>query len=197
MRKLILAVLLLAPAATAAAQSTGTPVFAAPYRAFNKSELGVSLSDPGSGLAVEGFYKFANKNWDIGFRGGFADNNGGDTPILLGIDARSRLITHSESFPLDGALTLGAGTILVDQFNQFLFPVGLSLGRRVNLEGDNVSFVPYFQPVLAPIFGEGDSDLLFTLGLGADVRLNGNFDLRISGAIGDYEGIGFSFAWLR
>lgn len=196
MRKLALVALLLAPAA-AAAQSTGTPVFQAPYRAFNKSELGVSLSDPGSGLAVEGFYKFAKQNWDIGFRGGFADNNGGDTPILLGIDARSRLITHSESFPLDGALTLGAGTILVDQFNQFLFPVGLSMGRRVNLEGDNVSFVPYFQPVVTPIFGSGDSDLLFSVGLGADVKVGTNLDLRISGALGDYEGIGFSVAWLR
>ena len=196
MRKLALVTLLLAPA-TAAAQSTGTPVFAAPYRAFEKSEIGVSLSDPGSGLALEGFYKVANKKWDIGFRAGFMDNNGGDTPILLGVDARSKLVQHSESFPLDGALTLGAGAILVDQFNEFLIPVGVSLGRRVNLEGDNVSFVPYFQPLLTPVFGEGNSDLLFSVGVGADVKVGRNVDLRISGALGDYQGIAFSAAWLH
>jgi hypothetical protein len=196
MRKLALVALLLAPA-SAAAQSTGTPVFAAPYRAFTKSELGVSLSDPGSGLALEGFYKIANGKWDIGFRGGFWDTDGGTTPILLGVDGRSKLVQHSESFPLDGALTLGVGANLDDAFNQFLIPVGVSLGRRVQLEGDNVSFVPYFHPVLTPVFGEGNSDLLFSVGLGADVKVGGNVDLRISGALGDYQGISFSAAWLH
>ena len=70
MRKLVLIAVLLAPA-SAAAQSTGTPVFAAPYRAFTNSELGLSLSDPGNGLALEGFYKIGQKTWDLGFRGGF------------------------------------------------------------------------------------------------------------------------------
>ena len=86
MRKLILAVLLLAPAAPAAAQSTGTPVFAAPYRAFQKSEFAASISDPGAGMALEGSYKFGHKNWDVGFRAGFMDTNGGSTPFLLGVD---------------------------------------------------------------------------------------------------------------
>ena len=196
MRKLALVALLLAPA-SAAAQSTGTPVFAAPYRAIERSELGVSLSDPGAGLAVEGFYKAAKGKWDIGFRAGFQDNNGGDTPILLGIDGRSKLVQHSESFPLDGALTVGVGANLYDGGNLMLIPIGISLGRRVQLEGDNVSFVPYFHPVLTPIFGGGDSDLLFSVGLGADVKVGGNVDLRISGALGDYSGIGFSAAWLH
>ena len=198
MRKLVFLAVLFAPM-TAAAQSTGTPVFAAPYRAFARSEIGLSLSDPGSGVALEGFYKTGHKNWDVGFRGGFWDLGSGtnSTAILLGVDGRTRVLTHSESFPLDGALTLGAGTSLVDQFNQFMLPVGLSLGRRIDLEGSSTSFVPYFQPVLTPVFGSGNSDLFFSIGLGADIKFNKNADIRVSGAIGDMDGVSVSFAWLR
>lgn len=198
MRKLALIAALLAPA-TAAAQSTGTPVFAAPYRAFARSEIGVSLSDMNSSTALEAFYKAGHQKWDIGFRGGFWDAGSGSnsTAILLGVDGRTRIITHSQNFPLDGALTLGAGAQLLDGFNTFMLPVGLSMGRRVDLEGSQVSFVPYFQPVLTPVFGDGNSDMLFSIGLGADVKLNRQADLRVSGAIGDMDGVSISFAWLR
>ena len=198
MRKLVLLAVLCVPM-TAAAQSTGTPVFAAPYRAFAKSEIGVSLSDRTAGTAFEGFYKTGHQKWDLGFRGGFWDIGSGSnsTAILLGVDGRTRVLTHSANFPLDGALTLGAGVQLLDQANLFMIPVGLSMGRRVDLEGSNVSFVPYFQPVLTPVFGNGNSDLLFSVGLGADVKINRNADLRVSGAIGDMDGVSISFAWLR
>lgn len=197
MRKLVLLAMLIAPA-TAAAQSTGTPVFAAPYRAFRTSEVGLSLSDPGNGTALEAFYKAGHQNWDVGFRGGFWDPGAGaSTVILLGVDGRTRVVTHSQNFPLDGALTIGGGAELADGANIFMVPVGISLGRRVDLEGSQVSFVPYFQPVLTPTFGSGNSDVFFSVGLGADVRLNKQADLRVSGAIGDMDGVSISFAWLR
>lgn len=197
MRKLVLLAVLFAPM-TAAAQSTGTPVFAAPYRAFAKSEIGVSLSDMSGSTALEAFYKAGHDRWDIGFRGGFADGSGsGNTAILLGVDGRTRVLTHNANFPLDGALTVGAGAFLVDQANVFMVPVGLSLGRRVDLEGSTTSFVPYFQPVLTPTFGSGNSDVFFSVGLGADIKFNRNADLRVSGAIGDMDGVSISFAWLR
>jgi len=196
MRKLALLAVLLAPVSVAA-QSTGTPVFAAPYRAFTNSEFGASVSDPGNGLALEGFYKFGHQKWDVGFRAGFWDTDGGSTPILFGIDGRTRVISHNQSFPLDGALTLGAGTILVEDVSVFQIPVGISLGRRLDLDGSEVSFVPYFQPVLTPVFGEGDSDILFSVGIGVDAKVSPKLDLRISGALGDYEGVGFSIAWLH
>jgi opacity protein-like surface antigen len=196
MRKLALVALLVAPAA-AAAQSTGTPVFAAPYRAFEKSEFAASISDPGAGMALEGSYKFGHKNWDIGFRAGFQDTNGGSTPILLGVDGRTRVITHSESFPLDGALTLGVGALLADGGNVMLIPAGISLGRRLNLDGSDVSFTPYFQPLFHAAFASGDSDMGFSVGLGVDAKVSSRLDLRISGAIGDYEGVGFTVAFLH
>ena len=46
---------LLLVAAPLAAQSTGTPVFHAPYRIFERYELGGNISDQGN-LSVEGFY---------------------------------------------------------------------------------------------------------------------------------------------
>lgn len=196
MRKLALIALLLAPA-TAAAQSTLTPVFAAPYRAFTRSEIGLSLSDMDGATGFEGFYKTGHQKWDVGFRGGFMDTNGGSSPLLLGVDGRTRLVTHDQSFPFDGSLTLGAGAILQDNFNVFNVPVGFSMGRRVDLEGSSVSFVPYFQPVANLLFGDADSDLNFSVGLGVDVRVDRQLDLRVSGAIGDMDGVSISLAWLR
>jgi hypothetical protein len=182
----------------AAAQETGTPVFQAPYRAFQQHEIGLSLSDPGSGLALEGFYKYGTGSNDIGFRVGFWDagDNRDVTSLLLGADFRSRVFTHNEDFPLDGALTVGIGASISDEFSQGYIPIGLSLGRRIELEDSQTSFVPYLHPVLVPTFGD-DSDLLFALGLGVDIKFAPRWDVRVSGALGDYEGISVSFAWLR
>lgn len=182
-----------------AAQSTGTPVFLAPYRAFRRVEYGASISDPGSGVNLEGFYRFGDKKYDIGFRGGFADRNPGGTRFLAGVDFRTRVIDHSADFPLDGAVTAGIGGSFGDGESRAYIPFGISLGRRVELEDSNVEFTPYFHPVLVPTFGDAtyDSGLLFGLGLGVDISFNKKFDVRVSGALGDYSGIGISFAILR
>jgi hypothetical protein len=180
-----------------AAQSTSTPVFLAPYRSFNRIEFGASLSDPGPGLAVEGFYRFGHRRYDLGFRGGFADNGASETQFLAGMDFRTRVFDHSVEFPLDGAFTAGVGGRFGGGNSRAFIPIGISLGRRVELEDSSVEFVPYFHPVLAPTFGDGDGDLLFGLGVGVDITFNKRFDLRVSGALGDYDGIGISFAVLR
>ncbi len=44
--------LLAGSAASAVAQETGTPIFKAPYRAFESHEFGASLSDPGDGIEL-------------------------------------------------------------------------------------------------------------------------------------------------
>jgi hypothetical protein len=196
-RSLLASALTLLLTLPAAAQETGTPVFQAPYRAFTRSELGVSFSDPGSGVALEGFYRMGSGANDFGFRAGFWDAEGGDnTAFLIGGDFRTRVVTHTEDFPLDGALTLGFGASISDASSVGFIPVGISLGRRIELEDSETSFVPYMHPVLVPTFGD-DSELLFALGLGVDIKFTRSFDLRVSGAIGDYEGIAISAAWLR
>jgi len=187
----------LAAAAPATAQETGTPVFSAPYRAFSTHELGLSLSAPeGADLGLEGFYSFASGRNDFGLRVGLLDAD--DTSNLaLGGRFRTRLLTHSEDFPLDGALTVGLGAVFFDGGTVLRTPIGLSLGRRIDSASSGMSFVPYLQPVLVPTFSEGDSELEFALGLGLDLRLTHRFDLRVAGSVGDLEGFSVSFAWVR
>lgn len=197
----ILVVALLAGAVgTSAAQETGTPIFKAPYRAFNTHELGVSLSDPGEGasLALEGFYRYGSGANDFSLRGGFVDLNGGaGTHVLLGGDFRTQVVSYSESFPLDGSLTLGLGASVGDGRDAYFVPVGISLGRRFELEGSNTIFVPYAHPVIVPTFGGGDSNVNFALGLGVDIRFSEQWAIRASGGLGDIEGVGISVAYIR
>jgi opacity protein-like surface antigen len=197
-RSLLAAVSLIVLAAPVMAQETGTPVFLGPDRLFQKSAFGVSMSDPGSGIAIEGYYRMAsNPKGDFGFRVGFADPSGdANTAFLLGADYRMRLLNHTEDFPLDGALILGAGVSLVEGANALLTPVGFSLGRKIMLENSTTSFVPYFTPTVVPYFSD-NSDLLFAVGLGVDLQFGSKFDLNVSGSFGDIDGISISFSWLH
>jgi hypothetical protein len=192
--------LLGAAVSSSSAQETGTPIFKAPYRAFTSHEFGVSLSDPGEGisLAVEGFYRYGKDANDFSIRGGFADLNGsGGTRLLLGGDFRTQVLSYSESFPLDGSLTLGVGANVGDGPDAYYIPVGISLGRRFDLEGSNTTFVPYVHPVIVPTFGGGDSHVNFALGLGVDIRFSESWAVRASGGIGDIDGVGISVAYIR
>lgn len=199
MRRSLLAVVsLLALATPALAQETGTPVFLGPDRLFEKSAFGVSVSDPGSGIAFEGYYRMASgPTADFGFRVGFADPGGdASTAFLLGGDYRMRLLNHTEDFPLDGSLIVGAGASLVEGANVLFVPVGFSLGRQILLDNSTTSFVPYFTPTIIPTFAD-NSDLNFAVGLGVDMKFGTRFDLNVSGSFGDLDGVSVSFSWLH
>ena len=200
MRAVVLAAIVLAGGASVSeAQETGTPIFKAPYRAFDNHEFGASLSDAeGIDFALEGFYRYGQGPNDFSVRAGFADvEGGGDAAFLIGGDFRTRLVSYSESFPLDGSLTLGLGGIFGEGDDRFLIPVGVTLGRRFDLEGSNTTFVPYAHPVLVPSFGGDDSDVDFALGLGVDIRFSESLAIRASGGLGDIEGVGISLAYIR
>jgi hypothetical protein len=195
-------VLLAAGTGAASAQETGTPVFKAPYRAFTSHEFGANLSFPeGADFGLEGFYTYGYNRFDIGLRGGIvnADAPLGDdnTSVVLGASFRARVVEASQSFPLDGALTIGAGAIFGEGDDVVLIPVGISLGRRLQLEGSRVSFVPYVHPVLVPRLGGGDDEVDFALGLGVDVRFSQALDLRVSAGIGEVEGVALGLAFVR
>lgn len=183
------------PLGHAAAQTLGTPVFQATYRAFQRTEFGGAFSDYHRGVAVEGHYRFASGANDLGIRFGFRDHDLGDSHLLVGGDWRSRMLTHSEDFPLDGSLTVGVGLSLGDD-TSVLVPVGFSLGRRIALEDSQVELTPYAHPVLALALGDR-SDLLFGLGLGLDIRLTRRFEIRVAGALGDYDGVSIGVSLLR
>ncbi|HET7039552.1 MAG TPA: hypothetical protein VFH97_06675 [Gemmatimonadales bacterium] len=196
---------LAASAGTAAAQATFTPSFNAPYRAFGQHEFGATLSFLTGGLldatALEAQYRFGYRAFDIGVRGGmlFVEDPGEDV-VLVGVEGRGRVLTHSEQFPLDGALVLGAG-LLLDGGTDLNIPAGLSLGRRLDVEGSDVSIVPYVQPTLfLNTLGPDDLEVAFGFGLGADFRLSRFFDARISAGLGtDFapEGVSISAVWIR
>lgn len=194
-------VLVAASAGAGAAQETGTPIFKAPYRAFQNHEFGGSFSDPGSGVsfALEGFYRYGRGPYDFSVRGGFLDYSGGfGNAVIVGGDFRTQFINYSESFPLDGALTVGIGGTFGDGDDFYLIPIGVSLGRRFNLEGSETTFVPYAHPVIIPTFGQsGGSDVNFALGVGVDVNFASNLAVRVSGGIGDLDGVGISLAYIR
>ena len=189
---------LLAGATAGAAQATGTPTFNAPYRAFSRSEIGLLLSFPnGGGTAFEGAYRFASDKFDLGFKAGLFDPGSGlNTVFLLGVEARERVITHTVDFPLGGALVFGVGGNFVSGGSSLIVPVGLSLGRRVDPQGSQISIVPYAQPTMFLTF-DGGSNVNFTLGLGADFRLSRAFDARISAGLGDLKGVSIGAVWVH
>jgi len=182
-----------------AAQTTGTPSFNAPYRAFTKHEFGGTLSFPnGINYALEGQYRFGYQNFDLGFRGGFMDPGGGfDKVFLLGAEGRGRILTHTEDFPLDGALVVGLGGNFVSGSSAAIISGGLSFGRRIDPKDSQVSIVPYGEPTLYLVSGNGNTDVHFALGLGADFRLSKVFDVRASVGLGDVEGVAFSAVWVH
>lgn len=193
-------ILLAGSAGTSAAQETGTPIYKAPYRAFEHHELGLSLSDPGGGVgaAFEGFYRYGDGPYDFSVRGGIADYNGPGSAVLLGGDFRTQVLHYSESFPLDGAITLGLGGQFGSDVDDFiLLPIGISLGRQFNLENSNTLFIPYLHPIIAPVFGTPGDDVLFSLGLGVDIKFSDRWAVRASGGLGDLDGVGISVAYLK
>jgi hypothetical protein len=183
----------------AGAQATGTTTFNAPYRAFQRSEIGVLLSFPdGGGTALEGAYRRAYGRFDIGFKAGFFDPDGpGDTEVLLGVEARQRVITHTEDFPLDGALVLGVGGNFVSGNSVMIIPAGLTLGRRIDPRGSTVSIIPYVEPTLYLLAGDVTDHVQFAFGLGADFRLTRRFDARLSAGLGDNEGVSIGAVWVH
>src|SRR5690349_24212106 len=104
----------LAAAGQLCAQAPGTTTFNAPYRAFEHSEFGVYFSLPGDpllntrGTAFEGFYRLATGGFDVGLKAGILNPRAPRDPdLLLGLEARQRVLTHTAHLPLDAALVLG------------------------------------------------------------------------------------------
>ena len=191
-------------AVAGAAQTTGTPSFNAPYRAFTKSEFGGTLSFlSGTTIApkrvgVEGQYRFGYQKFDLGVRGGLLiPDGGGNSAFSLGAEGRGRMITHTENFPLDGALVVGVGGNFVSGGSTALISGGLSLGRRIDPQDTQVSIIPYAEPTMFITSGNGTTDLNFAFGVGADFRLSRVFDVRASIGFGDIEGIAFSAVWVH
>jgi hypothetical protein len=197
-RVLLIAAVAAFGASGLAAQATGMPLYNAPYRAFQRSELGVVVSFPSStGTAFLGMYRMASGKLDLGFQAGIWDPcSGCNSVFLAGVEARDRVFTHNADFPLDGAVVVGLGGEFANGNSVLVIPAGLTLGRRVPLQGTSISMVPYVQPTLFILAGDA-SGTKFGLGLGADFRLTPRFDGRVSAGLGDVDGVSLGFVWLH
>ena len=195
-------VLTLSVVGVSVAQVTGMPSYDAPYRAFSQHEAGAILSFPDiGGTAIEGEYRFGYQKFDVGMRGGVWDPGGvASSVVLLGIEGRQRVVTHTEKSPPDGAVGVGLDAYLVSGGTGIVFPGGRPLGRAVDLKHSPVTLRPYAEPVLflwsAPGLG---TDLRFAFGVGGDFRLSRMFDLRVSGGLGDdpMQGISIGAVWVH
>lgn len=188
---LFLPALLLAAALAAegtSAQATGLPTFSAPTRGFGSWEAGVTLSRPGSDrTALEARYAAALDRAGLALRGGYIDN-----AFALGAEVRVPVLGRSTSFPLDGALLLGVGRTIDSGRGETIVPIGLSIGRRIFLDGPALHITPYAQPTVVFV-----GDALFTLGLGLDVHIRGAPDVRLAWAHGDLDGFSIGLFWPR
>lgn len=178
-----------------AAQATALPTFYAPRRAFGTNELGLTLSRPGGdATGIEGRFAAALDRADLNFRMGFVDPGGNaDGRIVAGIEARIPAIGRSSTFPLDGAFILGVGRRFNDGGGGETFvPLGLSLGRRLDLDGPALQLTPYVQPTIVIA-----DDALVAFGLGLDLRVRGIPEIRFNSSVGDMEGFSVGLYWPR
>jgi hypothetical protein len=87
-------------------------------------------------FALEGYYRYGYCPYDLSLRGGFEDLSGSaGTRILLGANARTRVVSYSESFPLDGAFILGFGANVGDGPDAYYLPIGFSRAGGSPLKG--------------------------------------------------------------
>ena len=175
---------------TISAQATGLPTFFAPTRAFGSSEWGASLSRPGGGATgIEVRFGAALDRADLNLRAGYADRGASsDGSFVLGAEVRLPVIGRSQSFPLDGGFIFGVGYDV--DAEQAIVPLGLSLGRRVNIDEGALYLTPFLQPTV--VFAS-DSD--FAVGLGIDVSIRAIPDIRVHWAVGDWDGFSVSLFW--
>jgi len=90
--------------------------------------------------------------FDFGLRGGiFTPGGNGNSRFLVGGRRAERVVTHTDDFPLDGALILGVGGQFSSSSSFAVIPVGLSLGGASIPRDSKISIVPYVQPTGFPL----------------------------------------------
>ena len=101
-----------------------------------------------------------------------------------------RCSAEAVTFHSTGRCCSARATASCREGGDWLFPVGLSVGRRILLDGSALHLTPYVQPTV--LF---EDDTLVTLGLGLDLGIRGFPDVRLNGAVGDLDGFSVSLFW--
>ncbi len=163
-------------------QPTGTTTFQGPYSSFARGEFGGIVSFPdGSSTALEGMYRFT----------------AGSMPVSVQVEAKYRVVAHTQSFPADGSLVFGIGGNFGNGAENILFPIGITFGRRLQVEDSEVSIVPFVEPMGWLVAGDAVDHFLLAFGAGAEFDLTPAFDLRVAFGLGDVDGVSLSAVWKR
>jgi len=180
------------------AQETRTPVFSSPDRAFPRSELAAASPAPRTAT----WLSRASSRSATAPRttaSASASSTGVRTPAWSPevSCATASFATRTASPSTGRSRWASAGVLSEGDGDELLIPAGVSIGRRIPVEGSNVSFTPYAQPLLVTRVVSGELELDVAVGLGVDVRIGHSFDVRVAGGLGEIEGISFSVAWLN
>ena len=98
---------------------------------------------------------------------------------------------------MDGAVIFGLGGRLRRDDSRFSVPLGFSIGRRI-APNHAVSLMPYVQPTWLLEAGHGlATQALLGFGLGTDLRLLSQIDLRFDVAFGEMHGVSLGVVWLH
>lgn len=146
---------------------------------------------PGDELGAMAYWRNADAPTGLGFRGGIAEEPGGDAAGFFGVDISGGLNSPSSSGEPQviwwtGA-GLGFGTEVVASF-----PLGISLGWVGSDEG--VTFMPNLggHVVLDVASGPGDDvDIDGVVDLGIDLGFQSGFMVRFGASIGDRDALAF------
>ena len=193
----------LGAAGRSAAQETGTPIFKAPYRAFNNQEFGASLSDPAraESYAIEGFYSYGSGPNDFSLRGGYVDQ-GPQGAVALGVDFRRRIIRASRELPARRRAHARASVRSSRRGVRRLLHPGRHLAgpshRPRELEDQLRPLLPADHRAHLLLRRHApDGGVDFALGLGVDIKFGGRLDVRVSGGIGDIDGVAIGLAYVH
>jgi hypothetical protein len=184
--------------ATEARAQWDAPSFFAPRTG---DDIGVYISDPGSAdLGLQGIWRQSG-TLNVGVRVGYVDV-ADESIITVGTETWVFLKGRTESFPVDVALTFGAGA----SFNGGTtgeVPLGFSIGRSADL--GPIQAQVYTHPRIAAVFyldaSDDQDELQFdaALDVGLDLTLARVLKLRVGATVGDFDavGVGIAYRWRR
>ena len=140
-------------------------------------------------------------NLNLGVHAGFADLDAAGETILLGAELYGPLSSMAASTGLAMSWGLGAGAVFGDNYIDMSVPLGVSIGFQLGSGGMNV--LPYVHPRVSldissydvgPDQEETDTNIGFSVDVGADVNLGQRFVLRGGASFGDRGAYGIGAA---
>jgi hypothetical protein len=162
------------------------------------SDIGVYLVDgEGSSFGLHGLWR-TDASPNLGLRLGYLDTAGDDI-ILFGVETWGDVVLESTDFPLDLTWTFGAGA-WVNGSTTVSVPVGLSIGKTLDLEDSPIALQVYGHPRLAlvmfehPVTNDLELDLEGQFDLGTDILLSPDLTLRVAASLGRFDALGIGLA---